>query len=198
MPKLTRKCRYCKIDDTHKDEMEVEYVGTKKTPKYYHKECYKEYRKEKDFKEEESRKLDELVEVIQNIYGVKELPTQAYPLLQKLRNGEKVFGKQQTSKRYKEGYDFEVIKETYDYCSETIEYWNQHKSFNDSFMNAFKYGLSIIIDKIYYVEQRIENRKEQEKAIDKHIEQLREEDFDFESSYEKNKEKEEDFDFLND
>lgn len=199
MAKLTRKCQRCKIDDTHKDSMKVEYVGSKNTPKYYHENCYNEHLKEKQFKEEESRKLDELVKVIQDIYGIKELPTQVYPFIQKLRNGESVFNKQQTGKRYKQGYDFEIIKETYNYCSDTIEYWNQQKDFNGSFMNAFRYGLSIVIDKIYFVEQRMENRKQQVKAIERQMKHMSEseEDVEFVSSYKK-KNDNSTFDFLND
>lgn len=163
------KCQWCKITDTPKDEMMVEKVG-EKTNKYYHKHCWDDHLKHKEFLADEMAKKDELNEVIKEIYGVKELPNQAWVFLEKLRFGNPVFGaKQKTDKRYREGYEYPLIKATFEYCSDTIEYWNSVKNFN-GFMGAFKYALSIIIDKIYVVEQRIENAKKQQQMMEKHIE----------------------------
>ncbi|UUV47087.1 hypothetical protein [Bacillus phage vB_BanS-Thrax5] len=172
MAKKTRKCQRCKIEDTNVEDMEFEVVGEKRPlKKFYHKHCFVEHTKEKEFKAEEAEKLDKLVETLKNIYGVSTLPPQAYPFLQKLRNGEPVYGKQDVSKRYKEGYDYLLIEETFDYCSETIEYYNSTKGFN-GFMQAFKYALSIIIDKIYFVEQRVKDRKRAEIIAQKQMEQM--------------------------
>lgn len=149
--------------------MMVEKVG-EKTNKYYHKHCWDDHLKHKEFLADEMAKKDELNEVIKEIYGVKELPNQAWVFLEKLRFGNPVFGaKQKTDKRYREGYEYPLIKATFEYCSDTIEYWNSVKNFN-GFMGAFKYALSIIIDKIYVVEQRMENIKKQQVMMEKHIE----------------------------
>lgn len=185
MAKKTRKCQRCKIDDTLMEDMDFETVGEKRPlKKFYHKECYAEHLKEKQFKAEEAEKLDKLVHTIQKIYGVSSLPNQAYPFLQKLRNGEPVYGKQQVTKRYKEGYDYLLIEETFDYCSSTIEYYNSVKNF-DGFMSAFRYALSIIIDKIYLVEKRAQERLKQEMAVERQMKQLEAEEETYASNYKK-------------
>ncbi len=194
------KCQYCGLKDTDKKDMEVEVVGiTKPLNKYYHKDCHKEFLKEKAFKEEEAKKMDVLDATIKSIYGVKEVPNQAFTFLQKLRNGEKVFGNsQRVTKRYKEGYDYLLIAETFEYCRDTIEYWNRVKDFN-GFMGAFRYALSIIIDKIYIVEQKVKQREDQKRLIEKHFESISEDDHVFETNYKKpTKSKNDISDFLDD
>ncbi|UUV46054.1 hypothetical protein [Bacillus phage vB_BanS-Thrax3] len=199
--KKTRKCQRCKMDDTLMEDMEFEIVGEKRPQKkYFHKTCYQLHLKDKEFKRIEAEKLDKLAEVIKRIYGAKQIPNQAFIFLQRLRNGEQVFGKnQERSKRYKEGYDYLLLAETYDYCSETIERVNSTKGFN-GFMSAFRYGLYIIIDKIYAVEQRKIQREKRKVAMEKHLEQVEEmEEQSFETNYKKpSKSKTDISDFLDD
>ena len=201
MAKETWKCQWCGVSDTHEKDMNIELVGDKKPlKKRYHKHCHVEYLKDKKFKEEEQIKQDALDLVLKDIYGVKQIPTQAWTLLQHMRNGDPVFGKRQRiSKRYKEGYDYLLIKETFEYCSETIEYWNSVKNF-DGFMGAFKYALSIVIDKIYIVEQRVKDREKRKQLIEMHLEKVEAEGFeDFETSYKKPSKSSNDLsDFLDD
>lgn len=160
------KCQYCGEKDTETQDMEFEVVGVSKPQKkYYHKQCYPNYLEEKEFKEKERKEKDELVEVIKDIYGVKDLPYQVFPLLESLRNGEQVFGGRKENKRYKQGYTYPIIMETYKYCQDTIEYWNSVKNF-DGFIGAFKYGLSIVLDKLYIVESREKEKEQKEKIMD--------------------------------
>lgn len=196
------KCRWCDVTDTPKDEMEFELVGNAKpVRKYYHKSCYQEFLKDKEFKEQEAKELDSLVETIEDIFGMRKqkLPKQAYPFLQKLRNGEQVFGKQTMGKRYKEGYKYSLIEETFKHCEDTINYWLGVKDFN-GFMGAFKYSLSIVIDKIYHVEQRVEQQERAREMIDSHVENVINEDNIFESNYKKTSKTQKDdiLDFLDD
>jgi hypothetical protein len=181
----TRKCQYCK-DKGLLEDMKIEIVGqAKPVRKFYHENCHNEFLKEKAFKEKEQSELDELTETIKSIYGVKDLPRQAFSLLQKLRNGDPVFGaKQKTGKRYKQGYEYTLIKETFEHCSETIHYWNSVKGF-EGFMGAFKYALTIIIDKIYFVEQRVKERESKKAMIDKHVAEVEYDEHIFEHSYKK-------------
>lgn len=200
MSKRLVTCQWCKIKDTPKDEMMFEMTnGKKPIRKNYHKHCWEDYLKHKEFLTEEQRKKDELNEVLKEIYGVKEIPNSAWVLLEKLRGGNPIFGKQQqVTKRYKEGYDYSLIKETFEYCSDTIEYHNRTKTFN-GFMGAFKYALAIIIDKIYVVEQRVKNREKQQLLIEKHIENVDVEEHVFETTYRKPKKSKADIsDFLDD
>lgn len=198
MARKTRKCQICKGEGLF-EEMKVEFVGkTKPVPKYYHETCHEEHLKDKAFKEVEQREKDELNEVIKKIYGVKEVPKQAWTLLEKLRGGNPVFGKkQQIGKRYKQGYKYPLIKETFEHCSETIEYWNGVKNF-EGFMGAFKYALTIVIDKIYFVEQRATEREKKNALIEKHIEELEAEEQTYESNYKKKTSNTDITDFLDD
>lgn len=193
------KCQYCGVTDTPKDEMEFELVGkTKPVRKYYHQTCYQKFLEDKRFKEKEAEELDKLKTTIEDIFGIKQLPNQVYPFLQKLRNGEQVFGRQNIGKRYKEGYTYSLIEETFRYCEDTIQYWLGVKDFN-GFMGAFKYALSIVIDKIYYVEQRVKERESRQAMIDKHIEHVETTDIMFESNYKKKSNNNDDIlDFLDD
>jgi hypothetical protein len=194
----TRKCQWCK-EQGSLDSMVVEMVGnTKPVRKFYHNNCHVKYLEDKAFKEHEAKELDKLTETIKRIYGVKELPRTAFTLLQNLRNGEPVFGKrQQIGKRYKQGYTYSLIEETFDHCSDTIEYWNGVKSF-DGFMGAFKYALTIVIDKIYFVEQRAVERAKKQNLIEKHIAETQHEEQEFESSYKKKTSNTDITDFLDD
>jgi hypothetical protein len=194
------KCQWCGVTDTPKDEMDFVMVGENKpVRKNYHKHCFPLYLEDKKFKEKEQAEKDELVETIKKIWGIKDVPRQAFPLLEALRNGEPVFGKrQQIGKRYKEGYTYPLIRETFVYIEDTIHYWNGVKDFNGSFMQSFKYSLSILIDKIYYVEQRVIERERKQQMINKHVEQVDFEEQTFETNYKKPSKKTDISDFLDD
>lgn len=193
----TLKCQMCGKSDATKDEMEFELVGIKKpTKKYYHKNCYEKHLEHKKFKEAERLELDKLVEVIKGIYGVYQLPNQAYPYLQDLRNGNKFFGKYDY--KYKKGYSYDLIAETFEFCSDTIEYWNTKKNFG-GFTNALRYGLAIVCDKLSVVENRRKEREKQIRMIDKHIEKVDADENEFVSSYKKKEKVKTDItDFLDD
>jgi len=164
--------------------MEVEtIVGEKKTTrKYFHKHCYEDYLKVKAFKESERAELDKLIEKIKKIYGVKVVPHNVYPFLQDLRNGTKFFGK--NDYKYKEGYTYDLIAETFEYCSDTIEYYNSRKTF-DGLSNAVRYGLAIVCDKLMVVESRRKQIVKQKLQIERHLESVDETTEEFETNYKK-------------
>ena len=191
------KCQRCGVADTEKDELEFDLVGEKKpVKKYYHKSCFQEHLKDKEFKAKESKELDELIEAIKDIYGVKVVPNTIYPFLQDLRNGTKFFGKHDY--KYKEGYSYTLIKETFVYCEETIQFWNARKSFN-GLSGALRYGLTIVCDKLSVVEQRMKRKEEQRMFIEKKLENIDETSHEFESGYKKPKKNKNDItDFLDD
>ena len=193
------KCQFCTITDTPKDEMEFELVGkAKPVKKYYHKHCYPDFLKDKEFKAKEREKKDKLVETIKKIYGIsptRQLPRQVFPMLESLRNGQEVFGNQSTGKRYKQGYEYDLIEKTYEYCEYTIQDSLKNIS-SDGFMGVFRYGLAIVIDKIYFVEQREVEKESKKRMVERHIENVTEEDTIFESNYKKKSSKTQDDDIL--
>lgn len=151
-------CQWCK-GKSPKDQMAVQVTGKKrKINKYYHQDkCYNEFLEDKEFKRLEAERKDNLVQEIQRIYAVKALPSTVFPLLEALRNGNRIFGKQNMTKRYKQGYEYELIQETFAYCEDRIDYSVKVKNFND-ITGAIKYGLSIVINHIHTVEKMIETR----------------------------------------
>lgn len=189
------KCQRCGITDTPKNEMEFEEIGVKKQKKYYHKSCFQEHLKDKEFKAKEAKELDVLVEKIKEIYGVKVIPNSAYPYLQDLRNGTRFFGK--LDYKYKQGYSYDLIAETFEYCADTIEYWNARKQFN-GFIHALRYGLAIVCDRLSIVEKRRIQRERQEILIEKNTQSLNEGDFQFKSNYKKKKSSVDITEFLDD
>ena len=188
------KCQWCG-DKSERPEMEKVTKG--KVNKYYHKEsCYLEYLAEEEFKKEEAIKKDNLYRKVMEIYEVKALPNSFYMQIEGVRHGNRVFNKQKIGKRYREGYDYDLIEETYEYSREVIEWSLKNKAFT-SLANALNYGLSIVINNIYGVEKRrdsIRKRADMEK-ISENV-KSEEDIFDeFETSYQSNKE-EVDSDFL--
>lgn len=183
MAKTTRKCQYCGVDDTNVDDMEYELVGKKRPQKkYYHKHCWAKHLQEKEFKEKEREELDNLVEVIKKIYGLKKFPNNIYPFLQDLRNGTEFFGKYDY--KYKQGYTYDLIAEAFEYCSDTIEDVNRRKSFSGA-SNAIRYGLSIVCNKLSIVEERRKQREKQREQAERHIENVNEDELIFETNYRK-------------
>lgn len=178
-----RVCRWCK----NKGEMELMVAEqTGKSNKYYHESCYyNDYLPDKKFKAEQMEKKDKLYDKVAEIYLIPktELPKPYFVFIENMRNGEQVFNGQRTSDKYKQGYDYDIIEKTYDYCRSDIEYWNKTKDF-DSVYTSLRYGLRIIIDKINYVNRQHErynaNKDVSEKKIDMHIPE-------FESTYKKKK-----------
>lgn len=199
MPKQTRKCDFCKVDDTNKEDMEVVVKegkeGKRPTYKYYHKDtCYERFLKRQAFREQERKELDDLSNVIMKIYGAKVLPNAIFPMLQDLRNGTKFYGRQEY--KYKQGYSYHVIARTFEYVSDSIEYANAHKNFSGGFTQAFRYGLAIVCDKLMIVEKKLADEQMQEKRIENHVKAVSEKDQLYDSSY-KPKEKKK-LDFLDD
>jgi len=167
LAKKTRKCARCKIDDTNKDDMIIEVVGVKKpVNKFYHKKCHIHHLKEKKFKAKEKEELDILIEVIKKIYGAKTIPNGIYPFLQDLRNGTKFFGRDDY--KYKKGYSYILIAKTFEYCSETIQYWNSKKDFG-GLTNALRYALAIVCDKLSLVESRIKENEMRESIAERKV-----------------------------
>jgi uncharacterized protein YlaI len=193
--KKTRKCQFCKAQG-HVDDMTFEMTtGKRPVKKFYHNECYKNYLKDKEFKAKEAVELDKLVEKIKEIFGAKAIPSSIYPYLQDLRNGTRFFGKHDY--KYKQGYTYDLITETFDYCSETIEYWLSVKNFN-GLTSALKYSLAIVCDKLQVVENRRKQREKQRALIEKHIENVDVENQEFISSYKKKNDATSNLDFLDD
>lgn len=190
-------CRWCG-EKSPRPEMQKVVTGNKtKVNKYYHKEeCYEEFLMEEEFKKVEQEKRDSLYKKVMDIYDTKALPNSFYIQIEGLRHGNRVFKTQSMGKRYREGYDYDLIEETYEESRDAIEWSLQNKAFVN-LGNALNYGLSIIINNIYGVEkrrERVQSREHMEEIAENvKLENQGESVFDdFESTY-KPKEKDDDF-----
>lgn len=158
------KCRHCDAKDSEEKVKHVHTTsGGKSINMYFHLECYEEWLKEKEFKEKEQEELDKLVDVIMEVHDIDKIPHHFYPYIQDLRNGSVMLGKKR--KKYKEGFEYDVIAQTYKSCKESIRYWKNAKDFGGT-LGELKYCFAIINDKINIVKKRLDKKKHRQE-IDK-------------------------------
>lgn len=159
------KCFHCKEKDSKSNMVELIEDESLDLKRYFHKDCYNSFLKEKEFKNKELLELDELVKTIKDIFEITIVPKDVFVIINNIRNGESFSGKKKnTTKRYKEGYTYSLINETFKHCRESIIYSLKTKEFN-GLMNSFRYAMAIVVDKLSLVEKRIkksEKRKELE------------------------------------
>lgn len=172
---------------------------TTKVNKYYHKDkCYEDFLAEEEFKREESIKKDSLYETVMKIYDIRVLPKSFYMQIEGLRHGNRVFKRQNMGRRYREGYGYDLIEESYMYSRDSIAWSLENKAFTN-LANALNYGLSIIINNIYVVEMKRDSKRGKE-HMQEVSDNLRQSDpaiiDDFESSYKKKEKDENDISFL--
>lgn len=150
------QCQQCKIK-TPIDKM-VLYVhiastGTTKD-KYFHPgKCMEQHLQEQAFKDREAKELDELYEVIKRLHRLDVLPSTFFSgYLQPLRNG--VFKMGTKVKKYKEGIPFPLMKETYLYIENTIDWARTNRKF-DGALAELKYIFAAMVDKLPIVKKRM-------------------------------------------
>lgn len=122
------KCRWCKQKAEKETMIKVEQG---KSNMYYHPDCYKEYEKDKAFKEKERKELDELYETIKRIHGFEVIPSSFFADINALRNGDVLYGR--IKKQYKKGVSYKWLNYTYLFCEDTIKWCIKNKK--DKFIN---------------------------------------------------------------
>ncbi len=142
------KCQWCS-EKSSKKEMTYIETGIKKiVKKYFHPSCLEKYNQDKQYKQQESKALDGLIDTIKEIHELKTIPSQIYPYLNELRNGNSFFGKSgKANKKYKKGYTYTEIEATWKYCQKEISWAKANKEFIST-MNELKYALAIVKNKI--------------------------------------------------
>ena len=179
--------------------VQVKIGVTTKVNKYYHEEdCYDAFIEEEKFKEKEAREKDSLVQTVMDIYDVKALPNTFYMQMEGLRHGNRLFSRQKLGWRYREGYEYNLIEESYLYSKDSID-WSLEKKAFVNLSNALNYGLTIVINNMYNVEL-IRDTKRNKEHMEKVADNVREEDdlpanF-YESSYQKAETDDHDISFL--
>lgn len=166
------KCRFCDVKDTDKENMVLEEhvtSGGNVQRKYYHNKCYNKHLEKQEFINKEQAELDKLVETIMEIHQIQSIPHQFYPIMQDLRNGTLIVGRNK-KKRYKQGYPYPLIEKTYLFCRESIEYWKKNKEFT-GILNELMYCWTIINDKITVVKKREEKKSFQKAKKEAEVQQ---------------------------
>lgn len=171
------KCQWCGKKDSSDLMVVVEEKVTKSgktTRKYCHEACSTLYFNDKELKRKEQEELDQLIKVIKEVHGIHQVPQRFYPYLQQLRNGSVMIRNRE--QKYKEGFPYSVIAETYEYCAKNIKWAKENKNF-DSLMNELKYCWFIVNDKIVYVNKRIQV---QQAKLQERLNQIEDDPFDYE------------------
>jgi len=151
-----RTCPVCKKKD--KTDVMVQY---EKLPnRYLHPEC-KEMEIEKFKRNQiEKEKKDIFWETLAEIVNLKfiDIPPRIYTLAQNLRNGNPVFNKKKTDKRYRDGFEWDVMTRTVIDSKQKIRTAIETKDFQ-SIDSALYYVMKIVVNRIPLVHQKMEREK---------------------------------------
>lgn len=159
------KCRICEKQSRQADMKVVK----KSTNEYYHEgECWDKYLEKKAFNEKENKEMDYLWDVFEKVYGFP-VPSRFVHEIQDLRNGTMRYGK--VRRKYKQGYSFTLIAETYLECAESIEWAKKTKNFKD-LLSECRYGLAIISNNIVNVRDKMERKARQREEIQESVAEM--------------------------
>lgn len=156
------KCYSCE-EKGQKEEMEFELSPSGARMHYHKGECWEKRLKHKAFIENDLKEKDELNKVIMELHQIPEgvqVPSQFWTAIQDLRNGSYLYkGK---VRKYKQGFEYPMITETYLVCKNAIKQARKTKNF-DGLMSELRYCLAIVKDKIVMV------KKKKEKLVAKKV-----------------------------
>lgn len=151
-----RTCPVCK----KKDKIDVMVQYEKLPNRYLHPEC-KEMEIEKfKINQIEKEKKDIFWETLAEIVNLKfvDIPPRIYTLAQNLRSGNPVFNKRKTDKRYRDGFEWDVMTRTVIDSKKKIRTAIETKDFQ-SIDSALYYVMKIIVNRIPLVHQKMEREK---------------------------------------
>lgn len=151
-----RTCPVCK----KKDKIDVMVQYEKLPNRYLHPEC-KEMEIEKfKINQIEQEKKDIFWETLAEIVNLKfvDIPPRIYTLAQNLRSGNPVFNKRKTDKRYREGFEWDVMTRTLIDSKKKIRTAIETKDFQ-SIDSALYYIMKIVVNRIPLVHQKMEREK---------------------------------------
>lgn len=151
-----RTCPVCK----KKDKIDVMVQYEKLPNRYLHPEC-KEMEIEKfKINQIEQEKKDIFWETLAEIVNLKfvDIPPRIYTLAQNLRSGNPVFNKRKTDKRYRDGFEWDVMTRTVIDSKKKIRTAIETKDFQ-SIDSALYYIMKIVVNRIPLVHQKMEREK---------------------------------------
>lgn len=151
-----RTCPVCK----RKDKIDVMVQYEKLPNRYLHPEC-KEMEMERFKRNQiEQEKKDIFWQTLAEIVNLKfvDIPPRIYTLAQNLRSGNPVFNKKKTDKRYRDGFEWDVMTKTVIDSKQKIRTAIETKDFQ-SIDSALYYVMKIVVNRIPLVHQKMEREK---------------------------------------
>jgi hypothetical protein len=170
------KCVWCK-EKNDKTEMFCEEKPTgkfnkngteKKIRKYFHHNCYKLYKKDKEVKRIEAEKLDKLYQHLLKLHSLEVLDGRMIEKIQDLRNGTVKIHNKKIAK-YKQGVPYDLMLETYEHITKRIDLVLLHTSFQTKW-NEFSYIFGMVINNINEVKMMNRRKHLQENEYKKSFE----------------------------
>ena len=128
--------------------------------RYLHPEC-KEMEMERFKRNQiEQEKKDIFWQTLAEIVNLKfvDIPPRIYTLAQNLRSGNPVFNKKKTDKRYRDGFEWDVMTRTVIDSKQKIRTAIETKDFQ-SIDSALYYVMKIVVNRIPLVHQKMEREK---------------------------------------
>lgn len=151
-----RTCPVCK----KKDKIDVMVQYEKLPNRYLHPEC-REIEIERFNKNQiEKEQKDIFWKTLSEIVNLKfiDIPPRIYTLAQNLRSGNPVFNKKKTDKRYRDGFEWNVMTRTVIDSKQKIRTAIETKDFQ-SIDSALYYVMKIVVNRIPLVNQKMEREK---------------------------------------
>ncbi|MDN6721797.1 MAG: hypothetical protein L0L52_06105 [Staphylococcus equorum] len=151
-----RTCPVCK----KKDKIDVMVQYEKLPNRYLHPEC-KEMEMERFKRNQiEQEKKDIFWQTLAEIVNLKfvDIPPRIYTLAQNLRSGNPVFNKKKTDRRYRDGFEWDVMTRTVIDSKKKIRIAIETKNFQ-SIDSALYYIMKIVVNRIPLVHQKMEREK---------------------------------------
>lgn len=151
-----RTCPVCK----KKDKIDVMVQYEKLPNRYLHPECKEMEIKKFKINQIEQEKKDIFWQTLAEIVNLKfvDIPPRIYTLAQNLRSGNPVFNKRKTDKRYRDGFEWDVMTRTVIDSKQKIRTAIETKDFQ-SIDSALYYVMKIVVNRIPLVHQKMEREK---------------------------------------
>lgn len=164
-----RTCPVCK----KKDKIDVMVQYEKLPNRYLHPECREMEIEKFKINQIEQEKKDIFWQTLAEIVNLKfvDIPPRIYTLAQNLRSGNPVFNKKKTDRRYRDGFEWDVMTRTVIDSKKKIRTAIETKDFQ-SIDSALYYVMKIIVNRIPLIHKKmeleakaIESKKRKEESI---------------------------------
>lgn len=156
-----RVCPICK----NKDKIDVMVEYDKLPNKFLHPECREQEIERVERNRVEQEEKDKFWETLADVVNLtyNDIPPRIYTLAQNLRSGNPVFNKKKVDRRYREGFEWDVMTQTVIDSKKKIRTAIETIDFQ-SIDSALYYVMKIIVNRIPIVHMKMEREAKAEKV----------------------------------